>query len=396
MIRPGEPNDYASEILFYLPQVGDPSLPLLGHVFTLGEVRIKIDAAWNDVTPLSRIVERGHGWYAIQLTPSQRAIAREIAYEANCAAAQPDRGVEIVGELSGDIAEGSPGVLPFFLPDEDDPINGPPVEGHVFTLGEVELSLPDGAFAAVDPLKIIEYGAGLYGVMIDDASQTTKRGKAIVVANVAGAQRYSGYRTILGAGTLVIAPPLPVPLSGSDLELDQRVSGDLALTWSNATADADLSTIVVDASGLPADLATDRGLTTAVILSLFTDRRAADDDVPPSGDPTDRRGWWADEFLEVPGDRYGSRLWLLARAKRTNETVLRAKEYISEALAWMLEDRVASAVEALAKITTEPMVVGGQVVPTGSLLLGADIHRPGRDPVSYRFAHTWDHMQESA
>jgi hypothetical protein len=46
---------------------------------------------------------------------------------------------------------------------------------------------------------------------------------------------------------------------------------DLALTWSEKTGDADLSLI-------DSDLASDRGLETAVILSLFLDRRAEDDD----------------------------------------------------------------------------------------------------------------------
>lgn len=162
---------------------------------------------------------------------------------------------------------------------------------------------------------------------------------------------------------------------------------DLALTWSNVTGDADLSLI-------DSDLASDRGLMTAALLSLFTDRRAEVDDKPPSGDPRDRRGWWADEFLEVEGDKYGSRLWLLARAKATNETALRAKEYIREALAWMIEDRVVSAVDAIAEIATRPMLIGDTVVPKGALLLGADLQRPGRDPVSFRFAHAWTHLQE--
>lgn len=162
---------------------------------------------------------------------------------------------------------------------------------------------------------------------------------------------------------------------------------DLALVWSSASGDADLTLI-------DSDLASDRGLMTAVLLSLFTDRRAEPDDVPPSGDPTDRRGSWTDEFAEVEGDLIGSRLWLLARSPRTNETVLRAKEYIREALAWMLEDRVVSRVEPIAEITAKPMVFDGEVVPAGSLLIGAELHRPARDPVSFRFAHTWEHLQE--
>lgn len=388
MIRPGEPNDYAAEILFYLPLASDPLSPKLGHVFTLGEVRIKLTPAssWINVA-LVNIVERGHGWYAIRLTTAQRAAAGVIAYEAVCAGAQPDRGTETLDdELGGDIAEGGSGLIPFFLADETDPIYGTPLEGHTFTLGEVELGLPDDAFGDVDPTTgIVEIGGGLYGVLVADP-QTAKRGKAIVVADVAGAQRFSGYRTILGDGSgssvtpPVLAPPSETTADGATAD----AAGDLALSWSNTSGDADVSLVSVDASLAAADLATDRGLRTAVILSLFTDRRAEPDDVPPSGDPRDRRGWWADQFAAVEGDRIGSRLWLLDRSTRTNEVVLRAKEYAREALAWMLEDRVAASVDV-------------EVESAGSALLFAvGLQRPGRDPVTFRFAHTWDHLQESA
>lgn len=151
--------------------------------------------------------------------------------------------------------------------------------------------------------------------------------------------------------------------------------GDLALTWSNALGSADLSIIDLD-------LASDRGLATAVLLSLFTDRRAETDDVPPSGDARDRRGWWADQFAAVEGDLIGSRLWLLDRAKNTNENRLRAKEYALEALAWMLEDRVVSSIDVIVEAVTPALLIAGK------------LQRPGRDAVSFRFSHTWDHAQE--
>lgn len=382
MIRPGEPSDYAAEILIYLPRADDPRLPKLNHVFVLGEVQIKLTPSapsWTNVA-LARLVERGHGWYAIRLTEEQRAAATEVAYQAVCAGAQPDRGTEVIGSLSGDIAEGAAGVIPFFLPNEDDPVYGAPVEGHVFTLGEVELSLPDDAFGDVPTARIVEYGGGLYGVLTT-AAQAAKRGKAIVVANVAGAQRFSGYRTILGEGALVTPVPPPIPLatsSSADSAGSTSVAGDLALGWSNATGDADVS-LIDDGS----DLTTDRGLMTAVLLSLFLDRRAEPDDKPPSGDARDRRGWWGDQFADVEGDRYGSRLWLLARAKRTNDVALLAQEYAREALAWMIEDRVVASIDVDVETTAT------------ALLIGVGLQRPGRDPVSFRFAHAWDHLQGS-
>lgn len=89
------------------------------------------------------------------------------------------------------------------------------------------------------------------------------------------------------------------------------------------------------------DLATEDGLRTAVIVSLFTDRRAEPDDEIPDGSG-DRRGWWADPTL-------GSRLWLLARAKETPDTLARARAYAIEALQWLVDDGVATAVDVTAE-----------------------------------------------
>ncbi|HEY0251715.1 MAG TPA: phage GP46 family protein [Kofleriaceae bacterium] len=150
---------------------------------------------------------------------------------------------------------------------------------------------------------------------------------------------------------------------------------DLALTWSNKSGDADLSLI-------DSDIASDRGIETAILLSLFTDRRAEDDDVPPSGDARDRRGWWADQFAAIKNDRFGSRLWLLDRSKNANETLLSAKEYANEALSWLIEDKVAATVDVTVESTKT------------ALLIGVAVQRPGRDAVSFRFSHTWDHLQE--
>jgi phage gp46-like protein len=151
---------------------------------------------------------------------------------------------------------------------------------------------------------------------------------------------------------------------------------DLALRWDGNTDSAD---IAVESN----DLARDLGLDTAVMLSLFLDRRAADGDPLPDGE-SDRRGWWADALPVAEGDRIGSRLWLLARAKRTQETLTRAEEYVREALQWMLDDLVASRVEVTA-----------EYAHTSALVLTVEIYRPGREgPTRYRFDRIW-RAQES-
>lgn len=171
-----------------------------------------------------------------------------------------------------------------------------------------------------------------------------------------------------------VSLPGPPPSRGGTVSSAVQLA-DLALTWSNTSGNADLSLI-------DDDLASDRGLITAMLLSLFTDRRAETDDVPPSGDPNDRRGWWADQFSEVEGDKIGSRLWLLDRAKISNENKLRAREYVLEAWQWMLDDKVASAIDA----TVDQLVNG--------FVIGGSVQRPNGDRTSFRFSHVWDNLQE--
>ncbi len=83
-------------------------------------------------------------------------------------------------------------------------------------------------------------------------------------------------------------------------------------------------------------LASGNDLETAILISLFTDRRASPDDEIPDG-TSDPRGWWGDLGADVP---IGSRLWLLSRAKQTAETLQRANDYIIEALQWLIDDGV--------------------------------------------------------
>jgi len=83
---------------------------------------------------------------------------------------------------------------------------------------------------------------------------------------------------------------------------------------------------------------------TAVLASLFTWGRAAEDDPLPDFSD-DRKGYWADAYPAVEGRRVGSRLWLLAREIVTDETIERARPYAQEALAWLVADGIASRVE---------------------------------------------------
>lgn len=77
------------------------------------------------------------------------------------------------------------------------------------------------------------------------------------------------------------------------------------------------------------------GLTRAVMISLFTWRRAATDDPV---DDDERYGWWGDSYPATADDKIGSRLWLLRRVKLTEATRRDAEFYADEALRWLLTD----------------------------------------------------------
>jgi len=127
------------------------------------------------------------------------------------------------------------------------------------------------------------------------------------------------------------------------------------------------------------DLASDMGLETAVLLSLFLDREAEADDRLPDGSD-DRRGWWADAY-GLAGDRVGSRLWLLDREKQLPEVRERAREYAEEALAWLVEDGVAQSVAVSAEWTRP-----------GMLGLLVDIRKPDGSRLRYRFDSIWRNL----
>ncbi len=112
---------------------------------------------------------------------------------------------------------------------------------------------------------------------------------------------------------------------------------------------------VIDLVRRGATIDEDGSIRTAVLLSLFTDRRAAPDDELPEGAAGDRRGWWGDALpaagpdgAPAERDRIGSRLWLLARAKQTRETLNRAVTYARESLQWLVDDGHAAAVDVSA------------------------------------------------
>lgn len=130
------------------------------------------------------------------------------------------------------------------------------------------------------------------------------------------------------------------------------------------------------------DLARDQSLRTSLLLSLFTDRRATPEELVRVGGD-DARGWWGDSVAEVQGDQFGSKLWLLRREKVIQETLNRAREYARAALAWMVEDGVASELGVEAAWLDDLVARA----PRGILALGIEITKP--TDVPERYALVW-------
>lgn len=125
-------------------------------------------------------------------------------------------------------------------------------------------------------------------------------------------------------------------------------------------------------------------LNTAVIISLFSWRRANADDVLPD-ETADPQGFWGDMFATHQGDRLGSRLWLLSREKLTQETLNRAKEYAQEALQWLIEDAVASRV-----------VVDVERKGLDQLALLVTVYRSAGNVAVLRFDQVWEGLRNAA
>ncbi|NKB37848.1 MAG: hypothetical protein GKR93_11880 [Gammaproteobacteria bacterium] len=166
----------------------------------------------------------------------------------------------------------------------------------------------------------------------------------------------------------------------------------------------DIRTLIFDGESLSppyfdyqlktSQLEADDGLATAVILSLFTNRLANDDDVLPNGSD-DKRGWWADAYPDIAGDNIGSRLWLLEREKDEQSVVNLAREYAEEALQWMLDDGVASRVDVVAGWVESSGVIVEVKTATvfkGMLAIGVDIHRPDGSTAQFRFDNFWNQL----
>lgn len=233
MIALGETNPDAAEIPFYLPLASNPVFEgLTDHDFSdnatsTNEVEIMLPGGdWFYVNG-GQIVEKGNGWYAVQLTESQCSVAGtayiRVVIIGNTA--QPYSDSEEIGLYGGgDIDINGSFDFVFFMPDPTNPIFGPPVTGHTFTLGEVQYYLPGGdAFVDASLDDISEVGNGFYK-FTGHGTVTQNRGKVYVYAAPSGTQPYGSYFTVLNT-PLTLPPTINIvsPLAGSTIGQSTKI-----------------------------------------------------------------------------------------------------------------------------------------------------------------------------
>lgn len=171
------------------------------------------------------------------------------------------------------------------------------------------------------------------------------------------------------------------PFLSPDLLLVQNIGPELHFDMALAAPDE-----VSNRNGLTAK----RGLHTAVVIQLFSDRRlpegvAALDDLDP-----DPRGWWGDSVdRQDDEDEIGSLLWTLRRAPLDNDTVLRAIDYAQQALAVIVRQGAVARFTVAAEGQYRP-----KIDPTAGLLaLKVDGYSAdGTKRYATRFEVLWDQI----
>ncbi len=91
--------------------------------------------------------------------------------------------------------------------------------------------------------------------------------------------------------------------------------------------------------GFDGDIATEDSFDTALVVSLLSDRRANESEVPESHR---RRGWIGNEV--TPGFEIGSKVWLFEQARLNRTTMNGIADAARDALQWFIDDDLVVAV----------------------------------------------------
>lgn len=106
-----------------------------------------------------------------------------------------------------------------------------------------------------------------------------------------------------------------------------------------------MQTLVTDIEVRDQHLVVSDSLQTPIAISLLSWARAEPGDNVIDGG--ELNGWWGDDFADVPGDQFGSRLWTLIGLPMSKALPL-AESFATDALQWLIEDQVVTDFEVSA------------------------------------------------
>lgn len=106
-----------------------------------------------------------------------------------------------------------------------------------------------------------------------------------------------------------------------------------------------------DLQCLGSEIQIEDSLRTAIALSLFTDAKVDEFELPRG---ETNRGFWADA---LDNHDTGSKLWLLLRSKSNSHIVKKTEEYCKKSLEWLIEDKLVENIEVKAHINNYELTI---------------------------------------
>jgi len=171
------------------------------------------------------------------------------------------------------------------------------------------------------------------------------------------------------------------------------LSPDLVVVATETGARLDFARAEADEVRNTGGLRSKEGLHTAILIQLFSDARAAEQDVLPDDLDPNRRGWWGDSVApaeEQSGHVLGSRLWTLSRATLDDNTAVLANDIVRTALQPIVDQG------AVARFDVETSSNYQSPAGNGTGILAIGIRGYGRDgALSYdqRFEVLWEQIK---
>lgn len=95
------------------------------------------------------------------------------------------------------------------------------------------------------------------------------------------------------------------------------------------------------------DVVMDQSFDTAIVISLFSNARADENEVPK---PSNRQGVWYSPDV-------GSKLWIALTSRKTNDTLNKARDYTKSCLQWLIDDGYLKNIEVNVELISKGIVI---------------------------------------